>query len=108
MMIFQQSKQVRWWVSLALLGNALFEEVIFHGFLLPQCFFLVRGLTSRPRTRPLVALLVSQLLFAFYHIPLRLSNNVLGVILFYVFATLVLLFWPLFTKRRAIALPVHK
>ena len=139
-----------------LLGNALFEEVTFRGFLLPQCYFQLRGLKQHPRTRVLVALLVSQLLFALYHIPVMLSNGVspiqlplallpilfiglllavvylrtgnlflavglhalndaptvlfsptflsndlLGLITFLVFAALLLLFWPLFTRRGA-------
>lgn len=48
----------------------------FRGFLLPQCYFQLRGLELRPRTRVLVALLVSQLLFALYHIPVMSSTGV--------------------------------
>ena len=138
-----------------LLGNALFEEIVFRGFLLPQCYFRIRWLKSRPRTRILVALLISQLLFALYHIPVNLSNgtrsiqllailflillislllaivylrtsnlfvvvglhalndsptvlfsptflsnDLLGFILVLVFAALLLLFWPHFTRRK--------
>ena len=145
------------------LGNALFEEVTFRGFLLPQCYFQLRSLEPRPRIRVLVALLVSQLLFALYHIPVMLSNGVspiqlplallpilliglllavvylrtgnlflavglhalndsptilfsptflsndlLGLIIVLIFAALLLLFWPLFTKRRSIALAAHE
>ena len=141
-----------------LLGNALFEEVTFRGFLLPQCYFRLRSLQQHPRTRVLVALLASQLLFALYHIPVMLSNGVsliqlplallpilliglllaviylrtrnlflavglhalndaptvlfsptflsndlLGLVIVLVFATLLLLFWPRFTKRRSMA-----
>lgn len=146
-----------------LLGNALFEEVAFRGFLLPQCYFQSRSLQQHPRIRVMVALLVSQLLFALYHIPARLSSGVspiqlplflfpilliglllavvylrtgnlflavglhamndsptvlfsstflsndwLGSIIVLIFAALLLLFWPLLTKRRSMAPPAHE
>jgi len=59
-----------------LLGNALFEEMTWRGFLLPQCYFKLTGLQKRARTRIGIALLISQLLFALYHIPVQLSNGV--------------------------------
>ncbi len=138
-----------------LLGNALFEEITWRGFMLPQCYFKLTGLQKRARTRIVIALLISQLLFALYHIPIQLSNgesplqlplallpilliglllalvylrtgnlflavglhalndsptvlfsptflsnDLLGLIIVCVFALLLLLFWPLFTRRR--------
>jgi membrane protease YdiL (CAAX protease family) len=59
-----------------LLGNALFEEMTWRGFLLPQCYFKLTRLQKRARTRIAIALLISQLLFALYHIPVELSNGV--------------------------------
>lgn len=138
-----------------LLGNALFEEITWRGFMLPQCYFKLTGLQKRARTRIVIALLISQLLFALYHIPIQLSNGVrpiqlplallpvfliglllavvylrtgnlfiavglhalndsptvlfsptflsndlLGLIIVFVFALLLILFWPLFTRKR--------
>jgi deazaflavin-dependent oxidoreductase (nitroreductase family) len=39
---------------------------------------------------------------------IRLSNDLLGLVIVIVFATLLLLFWPRFTKRRAMAQTTHK
>lgn len=50
-----------------LFGNALYEEIAFRGFLLPQLYFKIN---LRPRL--LIALLISQALFALMHIPNRL------------------------------------
>ncbi|MBZ0291973.1 MAG: CPBP family intramembrane metalloprotease [Anaerolineae bacterium] len=49
-------------------GNALYEEISFRGFLLPQLYFKIN---ARPRL--LIALLISQALFALMHIPNRLA-----------------------------------
>ncbi len=59
-----------------LLGNALFEEMTWRGFLLPQCYFKLTRLDNHVRTRIGIALLISQLLFALYHIPIQLSSGV--------------------------------
>lgn len=146
-----------------LLGNALFEEMTWRGFLLPQCYFKLSGLHKRTSTRIGVALLISQLLFALYHIPVELSsgvsplqlplallpilliglllavvylrtgnvflvvglhalnnsptilfsptflsNDLLGLIIVFLFALLLLLFWPFFTRRRVQSQPAYK
>ena len=53
-----------------ILGNAMFEEILFRGFLLPQ-FFLRATARYRPVPALLLALLVSQALFAIAHVPNR-------------------------------------
>jgi membrane protease YdiL (CAAX protease family) len=58
-----------------LLGNALFEETFWRAFLLPQCYFKLQRLEQRPRLRLTLALLISQGLFALYHIPIELSSG---------------------------------
>lgn len=53
-----------------LFGNTPLEEVVFRGFLLPQCVLLV--LSSMPKARPAIAIVaavvVSQALFAVTHV----------------------------------------
>src|SRR5262249_7367140 len=53
-------------------GNALFEEIAYRGFLFPQLYLRAAALRTRPWTRLLLALLVSQGLFALSHIPNRI------------------------------------
>lgn len=53
-----------------LFGNALYEEVAFRGFLLPQFFRRFRRLG--PAAAFVLAPLLSQLLFALAHVPNRL------------------------------------
>jgi membrane protease YdiL (CAAX protease family) len=52
-----------------LLGNALAEEIIYRGFLLPQSWL---KLPARTGWRLLVAVLISQSIFALSHIPNRI------------------------------------
>ncbi|MBN1859141.1 CPBP family intramembrane metalloprotease [Candidatus Bipolaricaulota bacterium] len=54
-----------------LAGNALFEEIAFRGFLLPQAH---RRLSTihRPALRIFIAVLISQAVFALIHIPNRI------------------------------------
>ncbi len=54
-----------------LAGNALFEEIAFRGFLLPQLFHRIRS--RRPALRLFLAVLASQTVFALIHIPNRIS-----------------------------------
>lgn len=53
-----------------LLGNTLLEEVIFRGFLLPQCLLLsmIWMPRARPATQITIALLVSQSIFTLLHV----------------------------------------
>jgi membrane protease YdiL (CAAX protease family) len=64
------------WMS-QLLGNALFEEVFFRGFVLPQCVWSamtwLRGASDR--TRVGAALVASQAIFALGHVPFNLVNG---------------------------------
>ncbi len=53
-------------------GNALFEEIAYRGFMFPQMYLRATWLRARPWTRLLLALLVSQGLFALSHIPNRI------------------------------------
>lgn len=55
-----------------ILGNALFEEIAYRGFLFPQLFLRLSRLRSRPWRRFGLALLLSQGLFALSHIPNRI------------------------------------
>jgi membrane protease YdiL (CAAX protease family) len=54
------------WAAVMFLATALYEEIAFRGFLLPQIYLKVRG---SHRTKLAVALLGSQLVFAAAHIP---------------------------------------
>ncbi len=53
-----------------LFGNTPLEEVVFRGFLLPQCLLLMLSWkpTARPWMQIAVALVLSQLVFALFHI----------------------------------------
>ncbi len=59
-----------------LFGNTPLEEVVFRGFLLPQCLLLM--LNWMPKARPgmqiAVALVLSQLLFALFHVFFNLRQ----------------------------------
>ena len=53
-----------------ILGNALVEELMFRGFLIPQLYLKFSGTRDQTRWIPLVgAIVVSQLYFALIHIP---------------------------------------
>ncbi len=57
-------------------GNALAEEIIYRGFLLPQTWLKLRGgLLARPGWRLGLAVLLSQSIFALSHIPNRIFNG---------------------------------
>ena len=59
-----------------LFGNALAEEIIYRGFLLPQTWLKLRGgLLACPGWRLLLAVLLSQGIFALSHIPNRIFNG---------------------------------
>jgi membrane protease YdiL (CAAX protease family) len=53
-------------------GNALFEEIAYRGFLFPQLYLRFLSLRAHPWGRFLLALVVSQMLFALSHIPNRI------------------------------------
>ncbi len=55
-----------------ILGNALFEEIAYRGFLFPQMYLRLTRLRARPWARLMVAVLISQGLFALSHIPNRI------------------------------------
>lgn len=59
-----------------LVGNALYEEVAFRGFLLPQLFLKFRRLGAAAAI--VLAVLASQALFALAHVPNRLWVTGLG------------------------------
>jgi uncharacterized protein len=58
-----------------LFGNALYEEITFRGFLLPQVYRKFEGWVSSPGARMAGALVASQLVFALIHIPIRLYSG---------------------------------
>jgi uncharacterized protein len=60
-------------------GNALYEEMIFRGFLISQFYILFRKKVKSPKITLLLSLFVSQGLFALKHIPIRLLGGVMGV-----------------------------
>lgn len=53
-------------------GNALFEEIAYRGFLVPQLYLRLERLRDRPWKRLFAALLISQTAFALSHIPNRI------------------------------------
>lgn len=55
-----------------IVGNALFEEIAYRGFLLPQLYLRLTRLAAHPWARLLIALLLSQAAFALSHIPNRI------------------------------------
>jgi membrane protease YdiL (CAAX protease family) len=55
-----------------ILGNALFEEIAYRGFLFPQLYLRLTSLRERPWKRFALALLISQAAFALSHIPNRI------------------------------------
>lgn len=57
-------------------GNALAEEIVYRGFLLVQCFFLLRGKFSAKKWQwAAAAILLCTAIFAFSHIPNRLMKD---------------------------------
>jgi membrane protease YdiL (CAAX protease family) len=55
-----------------IVGNALFEEIAYRGFLFPQLYLRIDRLRDQPWKRFGLALLVSQGVFALSHIPNRI------------------------------------
>jgi hypothetical protein len=55
-----------------ILGNALFEELAYRGFVFPQLYLRLHGDGERPWHGFLLTLIISQALFALVHIPNRL------------------------------------
>lgn len=60
-----------------LLGNALLEEVLFRGFLFVQVLLLLERIVSR-RRRLVLAIALSQGLFALFHVPNRIYQGYQG------------------------------
>ncbi|MDX2199875.1 MAG: type II CAAX endopeptidase family protein [Phycisphaerae bacterium] len=58
-------------------GNALCEELIWRGFLVPQVHFLLARIGSS-RSRLFVAAIIAAVLFALYHIPMDASKGTTG------------------------------
>ncbi|WP_165075316.1 CPBP family intramembrane glutamic endopeptidase [Paludisphaera rhizosphaerae] len=74
------------WIA-QLFGNALFEEVVYRGFFLPQAYFLAARLPeSRPATRLAFALALSQGVFAAIHIPVNVAHHISAIFLLVQFA----------------------
>jgi membrane protease YdiL (CAAX protease family) len=73
--MMKESTQVSGYYLAMVFGVALFEEVIFRGFLIPQVFVRLKSGKDESR-RMFLALIISQVLFSVIHIPIRLSNGV--------------------------------
>jgi hypothetical protein len=58
-----------------LLGNALFEEVMFRGFLFRQTYIRFRSVNLTVTWRVVCGAGISQVIFAAIHLPLRLSSG---------------------------------
>jgi membrane protease YdiL (CAAX protease family) len=58
------------------LGNALYEEITFRGFLLPQIYLKLERWRERPALRIASAVVLSVTMFALIHIPIRLWTGV--------------------------------
>lgn len=58
-----------------LLGNALFEEILFRGVLFQQIRLHLLRRGNAPAKALVIALAVSQTLFALIHVPLRVSSG---------------------------------
>jgi membrane protease YdiL (CAAX protease family) len=59
-----------------LLGNALYEEITFRGFLLPQLYLKLDRWRDRSALRLVLAVVLSVAMFALIHIPIRLWTGV--------------------------------
>lgn len=58
-----------------LIGNALFEEIAYRGFLFPQIYLKAEEQIRHPWRRLLTALVLSQAAFALAHIPNRIYRG---------------------------------
>jgi hypothetical protein len=58
-----------------LLGNALFEEVMFRGFLFRQAYIRFQSVNLNVTWRVVCGAGISQVIFAAIHLPLRLSSG---------------------------------
>lgn len=59
-----------------ILGNALFEEIMFRGFLFQQMRLRLLRAGCRPTTALMLGLGISQAIFAAIHVPLRLKSGI--------------------------------
>ncbi|MGI8437877.1 MAG: CPBP family intramembrane glutamic endopeptidase [Chthoniobacterales bacterium] len=57
------------------LGNALFEEIVFRGFLFQQVRSRLLRAGRRPTTALILGIGTSQAVFAAIHVPLRLKSG---------------------------------
>lgn len=67
------------WLLAQIIGNALFEEIAYRGFLFPQLYLRFAAFEHRPAWRLAASVILSQILFALSHIPNRMYlglNNV--------------------------------
>jgi len=60
------------WLITQLLGNALFEEIAYRGFLFPQMYLRLNSMADNPSVRLAYSVIFSQVLFALSHIPNRI------------------------------------
>ncbi|MDX2163617.1 MAG: type II CAAX endopeptidase family protein [bacterium] len=60
------------WLLAQIFGSAVFEEIAYRGFLFPQLYLRLTRFADRPGQRLAWAILLSQMVFAFSHIPNRI------------------------------------
>lgn len=92
-------------------GVAVFEEIIFRGFLIPQVFIRLKARENNA-SRMFLTLGISQFLFAIVHVPIRLANGMslidailnLGTIFI---IGIIIAFVYLLTENIFIAMGVH-
>ncbi|MFN3193242.1 MAG: lysostaphin resistance A-like protein [Aureliella sp.] len=110
-------KQIIEWLGRCIgqfLGNALYEEVFFRAFLLPQCLLAFKKKNRKWSWNKcfLLALAVSQTFFALSHLPRDIANGaglnqVYGLLMAYLIGGLLFAAVFLLTKNLYAAIGVH-
>ena len=95
-----------------ILGNALFEEIMFRGFLFQQMRLRLLRAGRKPMTALMLGLGISQAIFAAIHVPLRLESGMALsalptelALLFMLGILLALLYWR--TGNLFVAVGIH-
>ena len=95
-----------------ILGNALFEEIMFRGFLFQQMRLRLLRAGRKPMTALMLGLVTSQVIFAAIHVPLRLKSGMALsdlptelALLFMLGVLLALLYWR--TGNLFVAVGIH-
>jgi hypothetical protein len=98
-----------------LLGNSLFEEVLYRGILIPQLFvfFKKREFFKKDILSWIISILISQILFALMHLPSRIyaydytaTEIVLNLLLIFAISIILAIIF-LFTKNLVVTIGFH-